>query len=228
MELEVRYLRPDDLFENARNARTHSANQISQICSSILEFGFTNPILISDQNKVIAGHGRLMAAKKLELEKVPVIYLSDLSEDQQRLLMLADNKIASNSSWDLEKLSIEVASLADKAEFPMTNLGFSEDELRELIKVPEINNPLEGIDDDELESGGDKLEMSDSDLIGDTERIILIYQRAEFEEFSDHATRVMDYYGGKSLSESVLLLMKEFAGEVSSYEDNNKEEEKHK
>jgi ParB-like chromosome segregation protein Spo0J len=95
-----------------RNARTHSRKQIEQIAASIAAFGFTNPLLIDENAVLVAGHGRLAAAKKLGLEQVPVIELKGLSEAEKRALRLADNKIAQNAGWDTEMLKIELESLA--------------------------------------------------------------------------------------------------------------------
>lgn len=100
-----------ELIPYVNNARTHSDEQILQICSSIKEFGFTNPVLIDGENGIIAGHGRLMAAKKLGMEEVPTIELSHLSEAQRKAYILADNKLALNSGWDNELLAIEFAEL---------------------------------------------------------------------------------------------------------------------
>ena len=99
-ELTVTYRSPSSLTFNPHNARTHDPRQIGQIVDSIRAFGFTNPILVDEQNKLIAGHGRLAAALRMGLEKVPVIALEHLNTDQKRVLMLADNKIALNAGWD--------------------------------------------------------------------------------------------------------------------------------
>jgi len=106
-----------------RNARTHSEKQIEQIANSIKEFGFTNPILIDKNNMVAAGHGRLLAAKKLNLEKVPVVRLSKLTETQIRAYILADNKLAENAGWDTELLNSELEELT-AIDFDITLLGF--------------------------------------------------------------------------------------------------------
>ncbi|MGY9049867.1 MAG: ParB/Srx family N-terminal domain-containing protein, partial [Rhodobacterales bacterium] len=97
-----------------RNARTHSADQVAQIAASMAEFGFTNPILIGEDDVIIAGHGRLMAAQSLGLTDVPVIVLDHLSEAQRRALILADNRIAENAGWDNAMLGSELAALRDE------------------------------------------------------------------------------------------------------------------
>lgn len=104
-----------DLIPFTRNARTHSPKQVGQIAESIRSFGFTNPVLVDEANVLIAGHGRLEAARQLGLETVPAIRLTHLSEPQKRALRLADNKIALNAGWDLEILASELADLSDMA-----------------------------------------------------------------------------------------------------------------
>ena len=111
-----------------KNARTHSAEQVEQIARSMREFGFTNPILIDEQDRIIAGHGRLQAAQALRLAEVPVIILAGLTEAQRRALILADNKIALNSGWDLKLLSEELADLKLEG-FDLTLTGFSLEEI---------------------------------------------------------------------------------------------------
>lgn len=106
------------------NARTHSRKQVSQIAESIRRFGFTNPVLISDDCEIIAGHGRVMAAKELGIERVPAVRLSHLSPEERRAYVLADNKLALNAGWDTELLAIELQALID-LEFDATLTGFS-------------------------------------------------------------------------------------------------------
>ncbi len=108
----------------ANNARTHSRKQIEQIAASIRRFGFTNPVLISDQGGIIAGHGRVAVAKTLGLEQVPTIRLSHLSEAERRAYVLADNKLALNAGWDADLLAVELQGLID-LEFDVTLTGFS-------------------------------------------------------------------------------------------------------
>ena len=121
-----------DLIPYARNSRTHSDEQVSQIAASIKEFGFTNPILVDGENGVIAGHGRLLAAKKLGMDTVPVIELKNLTEAQRRAYIIADNKLALNAGWNDEMLRVEFADLSD-AGFDLTLIGFSTEELETLI-----------------------------------------------------------------------------------------------
>lgn len=120
-----------DLIPYARNSRTHNEEQIAQIMASIKEFGFTNPILIGNDNVIIAGHGRLLAAQRLGLKEVPIIRLPDLTKTQRKALVIADNKIALNAGWDEEMLALEMKEL-EESDFNLDILGFSEDELKEL------------------------------------------------------------------------------------------------
>jgi DNA modification methylase len=117
-----------ELIPYVNNARTHSDEQVIQIAASIKEFGFTNPVLIDGENGIIAGHGRLMAAKKLGLEEVPTIELSHLSEAQRKAYILADNKLALNSGWDNDLLAIEFAELK-LLDFNLDLTGFSSEEI---------------------------------------------------------------------------------------------------
>ena len=108
----------------AKNARTHSKKQIRQIADSIEKFGFTNPVLISDDDEIIAGHGRVKAAKVLGWQSVPTLRLSHLDAGQRRAYVLADNKLALNASWDREVLAIELQALID-LEFDVEITGLS-------------------------------------------------------------------------------------------------------
>jgi len=113
----------DSLVPYARNSRTHSEEQVAQIAASIREFGFTNPVLVDGEGGIIAGHGRVMAARKLGMKDVPVIDLAHLTDAQRRAYVIADNKLALNAGWDDEMLRVELADL-HAAEFNMDLLGF--------------------------------------------------------------------------------------------------------
>lgn len=116
----------------ARNARTHSEAQVAQIAVSIREFGFTNPVLIDGENGIIAGHGRVLAARKLGMADVPVIELAHLTEIQRKAYILADNKLALNAGWDNDLLALELTDLTDLgADIQLT--GFSADEVAGLL-----------------------------------------------------------------------------------------------
>lgn len=120
-----------DLLPYARNSRTHSDAQVAQIASSIREFGWTNPILVDAEGTIIAGHGRVMAARKLGEARVPVITLGHLTEAQKRAYVIADNQLALNAGWDADMLKIEIAELAD-ADFDLSLLGFDDKMLASL------------------------------------------------------------------------------------------------
>ncbi len=133
----------------ARNARTHSEEQIAQIAASIAAFGFTNPILIGGDNVIIAGHGRLRAAQMLELPDVPVIVLDHLSDAQRRALIIADNRIAQNAGWDEDLLRAELATLQDM-DFDLELIGFDDEELDRLLsdlEAPGVGDAVDGEDD---------------------------------------------------------------------------------
>jgi ParB-like chromosome segregation protein Spo0J len=116
-----------------RNARTHSPEQVAQIAASIQEFGFTNPILVGEDDGIIAGHGRLAAAMDLGLTEVPVIVLGHLTAEQRRAYVLADNQLALNAGWDMELLQQEVIGL-NLADFDLSLLGFAEEQIAGLLE----------------------------------------------------------------------------------------------
>lgn len=134
MEQTTEYYIADvkSLIPYARNARTHSDMQVAQIAASIKEFGFLNPIVITEDNTILCGHGRLMAAQKLGLKKVPCVKESHLTETQRRAFIIADNKLSLNAGWDNELLSVELTELQG-ADFDLDLLGFDEKELSQLF-----------------------------------------------------------------------------------------------
>ena len=132
-DLVVSALPVASLVPYAENARTHSPSQVAQIAASIAEFGFVNPVLVDAEGVLIAGHGRVMAAKQLGLASVPVLRLGHLSPAQARALRLADNQIALNSGWDEALLATEIARIRDEAVVDLDVLGFSGMELDRLL-----------------------------------------------------------------------------------------------
>jgi len=122
----------DSLIPYARNSRTHSDAQVAQIASSIKEFGFTNPVLIDGGGGIIAGHGRVLAARKLGMSEVPCIRLEHLTDAQKRAYVIADNRLALNSGWDTEMLKVEFADLQELG-FDLELTGFDLDEIKELL-----------------------------------------------------------------------------------------------
>ena len=131
MPTSVVMRRTAELVPYANKARTHTAEQVMQIAASMREFGFTNPVLISAENDIIAGHGRVVAAELLGLEEVPCIELGHLTGPQRRAYVIADNQIALNAGWNNEMLTIELGRL-DMDGFDLSLIGFSGDELATL------------------------------------------------------------------------------------------------
>ena len=131
-DLAIEYLPIGSLTPYARNARTHSPEQVAQIAASITEFGWTNPILVDGDNGIIAGHGRLAAARKLGLDQVPVIELAHLTVAQKRALVIADNRLALDAGWDEEMLALELADLSE-AGYDLALTGFEDAEIEALL-----------------------------------------------------------------------------------------------
>lgn len=131
--MEIERIAVDALIPYARNSRTHSDAQVAQIAASIREFGFTNPVLIDEASGIIAGHGRVMAARKLKLRDVPAIRLSHLTEAQKRAYVIADNKLALNAGWDDELLRLEISDL-QAVDFDVALTGFSTEEIDFILK----------------------------------------------------------------------------------------------
>lgn len=143
-DLKVVYRAVSELIPYARNARTHSVEQVARIAASIKEFGWTNPILIDGSNGIIAGHGRVLAARKLGLEKVPTIELSGLTEAQKRAYIIADNRLALDAGWDEEMLKLEFAEL-EKEGFELSKTGFSDEEINEMMAG--LDREVDGVED---------------------------------------------------------------------------------
>ena len=127
-DFQIEQVGIESLIPYARNSRTHSDEQVAQISASIKEFGFTNPVLIDSNDGIIAGHGRVLAARKLGMNEVPCIRLGHLSDTQKRAYVIADNKLALNAGWDNEALTVEFASLVDDG-FDISLTGFSLEEI---------------------------------------------------------------------------------------------------
>jgi len=141
--LEIEYKKPNDLIPYVNNSRTHSESQITQVASSIKEFGFTNPILIDGENGIIAGHGRLLAALKLDISEVPTITLHGLTDAQRKAYVIADNQLALNSGWDLDILKIEMDRLSE-LDFNLDILGFDD----EFLSYMDENSNLDNLGDE--------------------------------------------------------------------------------
>ena len=128
----IEQIKVDDLIPYATNSRTHSSEQVAQIAASMVEFGWTNPVLIDTRGTIVAGHGRVMAARKLGMETIPCIRLGHLSPGQVRAYIIADNKLALNAGWDDEMLKAELDILKEEG-FDLRLTGFSEDEMSQLF-----------------------------------------------------------------------------------------------
>jgi len=175
----------DRLLPYAANARTHSDEQVAQIAGSIAEFGFNVPCVVDERGVLIAGHGRLLAAQRLELETVPVIGINHLSEAQARAFRIADNRIAENAGWDEDLLRVELERLRE-AEFDLDLTGFDLDEIERLLQGTE-DGPVGNTDDDEAPEtpehpiskpgdlwllGGHRLLCGDATVAADIERVL--------------------------------------------------------
>lgn len=126
------YKATSELIPYVGNSRTHSPAQVKQIAASMQTFGFTNPILINENDGLIAGHGRVLAAELLKISEVPCVVIAGLTPAEQRALVLADNQIALNSGWDMEKLALEVEALKD-LDYNTETLGFTDEFLSDLV-----------------------------------------------------------------------------------------------
>ena len=134
--MEIIYKKINELKPYENNSRTHDESQIKQICESIKEYGWTNPVLIDEKGMIIAGHGRVLGAQKLGIKEVPCIVLSGLTEAQKKAYVIADNKMALNAGWDFNLLSLELENLKE-LDFDLELTGFSADEIDGLLSTNE-------------------------------------------------------------------------------------------
>jgi ParB-like chromosome segregation protein Spo0J len=195
--MQIKEVAVDKLIPYANNSRTHSEAQIAQIAASIKEFGFRNPILV-DGTGVIAGHGRLLAARKLNLAKVPTIDCSDLTEPQKKAYIIADNKLAMNAGWDSELLAVEMEELL-KGNFNLEILGFTESELDELLDTTPQAAELGLLPDEKL----------DNFLNGDTKILRLAYDEQEFEKVVNGLQTLQEKLKVEDFSTIVMALVLE-------------------
>lgn len=170
----------ESLIPYARNARTHSEEQVAQIAGSIREFGFTNPVLIDCDGGIIAGHGRVMAARRLGLDEVPCIRLTHLTEMQRRAYIIADNKLALNAGWDEEMLALEFEELRGD-DFDLSLIGFDAGELAELMggaQDGEYEEHPDGLDD----KYSKKIRAPIYEITGEKPEINTLYDNAKTSE----------------------------------------------
>ena len=167
--MEIKQVNPNDLIPYDKNSRVHSNYQINQIKKSIEHFGFVNPVLINGNN-IVAGHGRTRAAKELGLTEIPAIDVSNLSEEQLRAYVIADNKIATNAEWDQEILRMELDALKE-LDFDVSILGFDPSE----VEIKDIDYSVL-YDEDEIDEKIDSLER-------ETRRAIeIVFQEEHYQE----------------------------------------------
>jgi DNA modification methylase len=184
LDLKIEQWPVDRLVPYARNARTHSDGQVAQVAASIAQFGFVNPILVGPDRVIIAGHARLLAARKLEMSEVPVIVLEHLSEAQRRALVIADNRLALNAGWDEEMLALELGALREE-DFSLDLLGFDDEELARLLaaedaaegltdedSVPEVAETPVSQAADLWNLGDHKLLVGDATVVADVQRLM--------------------------------------------------------
>ncbi len=140
--LRIEYREVQELVPYARNARLHSDDQIAQLAGSIREFGWTQPVLVDRENGIIAGHARVMAARRLGLKSVPVIELSHLTDAQRRAYVLADNQLATHATWDVEMMTVEMKELQG-LKFDLSLIGFGQDEVKRLLMQAPAVSPVD-------------------------------------------------------------------------------------
>jgi hypothetical protein len=187
-----------DLIPYARNSRTHSDEQITQIAASIKEFGFLNPVIVDGENGIIAGHGRVMAAKKLGMTELPAVEASHLTDAQRRAYIIADNKLALNAGWDDEMLRVEFDELGAMG-FDLDLTGFSADFLQGQVLAQQ---PLGLTPDEKLENY----------LDGDTKILRLAYSQDELETVVSLLDKGLESTGVEDYSSLVLALLIGAAG----------------
>jgi ParB-like chromosome segregation protein Spo0J len=138
--MKIEQIATDKLIPYARNAKRHDAAQVSKLAGSIREFGFNNPVLIDKDNGIVAGHGRVMAAQKLELKTVPCIRLGHLTDTQRRAYILADNRLAEiGGGWDEEMMALELGDLRE-LDFDLNLIGLDNDKIESILNPPEPMN----------------------------------------------------------------------------------------
>ena len=164
-----------------RNSRLHNPQQVAQIAASIVEFGFTNPVLVDSNDGIVAGHGRLAAARELGLKTIPVVVLDHLSERQRRAYVIADNKLALNASWDVDVLASELGELRDDG-FDLDLVGFTDAEIEGLMADGWASD-IDAID---------KIEEKDSTAKG---KITISFNEWDREQVREAVTNLIDSLG---------------------------------
>ena len=196
-KLEVVYKNIADLIPYVNNARTHTDEQVAQVAASIREFGFTNAILIDEDGGVVAGHGRLLAARKLKMDVVPCVELKGLSKAQRKAYVLADNQLALNGGWNLDLLQVEIEGLKD-LDFDVDLLGFDDDFLDEIF--------VDGSEGSKSGRGGhyNDIEVPDIDPRKLAYRIESLQKSGHKKSIELFAGRgVLSYWYGRSFDENI-------------------------
>jgi hypothetical protein len=213
---QIEQVNLDLLIPYVNNSRTHSEEQISQIASSIKEFGFTNPVLVDNQNGIIAGHGRVLASKKLGLKTVPCIRLSNLSEAQKKAYIIADNKLALNAGWDNELLKIELTNIEDLG-LSKDITGFVPDELKQIFYVPQL------VEEESVIFNGEErfraptpVEFKKEYDASTVRQIILIYDAKDYDAVVDAMAEHADKFGLSNNTEVVNHLLETNGYPISS------------
>ena len=224
LQIKVEYIEVGKLLPYAANARMHSEAQIVDLCRSISEFGFVNPVLIDEKGEIVGGHGRVMAASRLGLKVVPIVRLSHLSDRQVRALRLADNRITQSSTWDLEKLGQELSALA-MLDVDLSITGFDEQELDSLLK-DDVSILPERFSSEllETERGRSEPSKTEGDLVPVTRPKTTDNEHSTFELVMNHQnklklvellSRVRENNGFTKLEDALMELVK-------FYEENEK------
>ena len=210
MSMQIESVPVSDLKEYEKNSRTHSDDQVAKIAASVEEFGFTNPILIDESNGVIAGHGRLQAAKRINMGEVPCIRLAHLSESQKRAYVIADNKIAESGGWDDEMLKMEIMELAQD-DYDLKLTGFDEAGLDSILAISE--EVMEAVEKkrDHKETG-----HSQQDTV---RQVILIYTSDEYPRVMEAMREYAEEHGLSSNTEVVNHLLENAPSKDRKKED---------
>lgn len=195
----IEWKQTGELIPYSNNSRTHSEKQVQQVAASIKEFGFTNPILIDEDNGIIAGHGRLQAAQLLGMDTVPTIALEGFTEAQRKAYIIADNQLALNAGWDIDSLSLEIDTLTE-LDFDVSLLGF-DDDFMDLLDPTEVDLGL---------TPEEKLENY---LGGDTKILRLAYSEEELSVVVGLLDKGLEATGATDYSTLVYGILRSGAGE---------------
>jgi ParB-like chromosome segregation protein Spo0J len=173
---QIEQIELENLIPYARNSRTHTEAQVAQIAASIREFGFTNPVLIGKDNDIIAGHGRVLAARKLQLDKVPCLRLGHLTDIQKQAYVIADNRIALNAGWDEEMLKLELKELMEKG-VDTEVLGFSDEEIAFMTSDGTLSETI--LSEENAKTPKEQMEDREEK---DSRQIIFVYAQNDYNK----------------------------------------------